>query len=81
MAAHWVEELILTCWIHENAQVAYVMDQAPWHTADALLEHTTLALNYDWQSGRRVREVHFCTPQGDSCHLSFSRPWLSYLKV
>lgn len=43
----WVEEASLTRWMHENARVAYVIDHAPWHAEDELLEHATLALNID----------------------------------
>jgi|SRR5690625_60268 len=42
---HWVEETRLTRWMHENARVAYVIDQAPWQAEDELLANATLALN------------------------------------
>lgn len=41
----WVEEPILTRWMHQNTRVAYVIDQAPWHAENELLEHASLALN------------------------------------
>ena len=41
----WSEEGVLTEWMHENARVAYAIDQAPWLVEDELLEHAILALN------------------------------------
>ena len=49
----WEKEDALTDWMHANARVAYVVDQAPWAAEDELLEHATLALNI---RGRKTNE-------------------------
>lgn len=46
----WVQESVLSDWMHENARVAFAIDPAPWIAEGELLEHGTLALNIQ---GRR----------------------------
>lgn len=41
----WDKEAHLTDWMHDNARIGYVVDDAPWLVEDELLAQAVLALN------------------------------------
>lgn len=50
-------EARITRWLHENAQVAWVVDPEPWNVEQELLHTAVLALNIDGRSDDFVRSI------------------------